>query len=165
MTMSGRMAALLRGQEFPPAAAMPVFHCLVAGEPASQGSMRIAGGKVLPDNVRALKVWRTAVNAEALETVLKRRVKYGAALWPAGAIGLALVFWCMPRPPSTDPALVLHNEKPDLDKLQRAVLDALKGVLYADDCQVQTIRAVKYFTPGGETSGVEILAWREDLRS
>jgi len=33
--------------------------------------------------------------------------------------------------------------RPDIDKLCRAVLDALTGVIYADDAQVQTLVAVK----------------------
>ena len=37
--------------------------------------------------------------------------------------------------------------KPDLDKLCRAVLDSLTGVIYADDAQVIQLTAGKYYSP------------------
>jgi Holliday junction resolvase RusA-like endonuclease len=42
-----------------------------------------------------------------------------------------------------------HVTKPDLDKLARCVLDALTGVVYADDSQVVGINASKCY--GAET--------------
>lgn len=36
-------------------------------------------------------------------------------------------------------------KKPDTDNLMKAVLDALNGVAYFDDCQVQTICATKRY--------------------
>ncbi len=41
----------------------------------------------------------------------------------------------------------------DLDKLVRAVLDALTGVVYVDDCQVVVIGATKQF---GDRPGVDV---------
>src|SRR5215813_9909405 len=42
----------------------------------------------------------------------------------------------MPRPKSLPKKILEPLKRPDLDKLVRAVLDALKGVLYRDDSQV-----------------------------
>lgn len=39
-----------------------------------------------------------------------------------------------------------HAQKPDCDKLLRGTLDALKGVLWNDDCQVRAIEATKDWT-------------------
>lgn len=50
--------------------------------------------------------------------------------------------------------------KPDLDKLVRAVLDGLTGVLYRDDSQVATILAEKLYTDPGDKPGVTISAKR-----
>jgi Holliday junction resolvase RusA-like endonuclease len=44
--------------------------------------------------------------------------------------------------------------RPDLDKLCRAVLDALTGIAYKDDQQVVTLNANKTY---GERAGVFIL--------
>lgn len=38
-----------------------------------------------------------------------------------------------------------HTVRPDVDNLIKAVLDALKGLLWADDKQVWGIRAKKYY--------------------
>jgi Holliday junction resolvase RusA-like endonuclease len=40
-----------------------------------------------------------------------------------------------------------YPKRPDLDKLVRAVLDALTGVCYLDDSQVTRIEAEKNFDP------------------
>ena len=42
---------------------------------------------------------------------------------------------------------VLHIAKPDSDNLAKAVLDALNGVLYYDDCQVAELVVRKYYCP------------------
>lgn len=49
--------------------------------------------------------------------------------------------------------------KPDLDKLQRAVLDALTGVAFHDDAQVVSISAKKYYAPHDH---VRVAVWRVD---
>ncbi len=64
----------------------------------------------------------------------------------AGPVSLAIVFY-LPRPKShfgtgrksgtlKASAPRHHVQKPDSDKLLRGVKDALKGVIYRDDCQV-----------------------------
>lgn len=46
--------------------------------------------------------------------------------------------------------------KPDLDKLARAVLDALTGVAFRDDSQVVRLEASKVYDDTGTGPGVEI---------
>jgi crossover junction endodeoxyribonuclease RusA len=48
-------------------------------------------------------------------------------------------------------APIYHTSKPDVDKLQRALLDALKLVVWHDDSQVADVRARKVY----ETEWVE----------
>ena len=44
-----------------------------------------------------------------------------------------------------------HKQKPDLDNLCKAVLDALNGICWADDSQVCQIRAGKAWRTEGQT--------------
>ena len=44
-----------------------------------------------------------------------------------------------------------HKQKPDLDNLAKAVLDALNGICWADDSQVCQIRASKAWRTEGQT--------------
>ena len=44
-----------------------------------------------------------------------------------------------------------HAQKPDLDNLCKAVLDALNGICWADDSQVCQIRASKAWRTEGQT--------------
>lgn len=48
-------------------------------------------------------------------------------------------------------------KKPDLDKLSRAILDALTGIAFGDDSQVTHLCATKRLAEIGETPGVRIL--------
>lgn len=46
--------------------------------------------------------------------------------------------------------------KPDLDKLERLVLDAFTGVVYLDDAQVTKVDKEKEYAEGAEKSGVYV---------
>lgn len=49
--------------------------------------------------------------------------------------------------------------RPDVDKLERAVLDALTGVAFADDCQVcEVIKSKVYADPGDEGASITVEA-------
>lgn len=54
------------------------------------------------------------------------------------AVSLAVLFE-LPRPTSLPKRVTAHTKKPDLDKLARAVKDALKGIVWKDDSQVVEI--------------------------
>lgn len=57
-----------------------------------------------------------------------------------------------------------HTQKPDRDKLERAVLDALTGVAYVDDSQVVAGIALKRWADEGEPAGVHItIALEEEI--
>ena len=64
----------------------------------------------------------------------------------------------MPRPKSapkrSTPAAI---KRPDIDKLARAVLDALTGVWLEDDSHVVCLRATKRIALPGELPGVAIV--------
>lgn len=106
----------------------------IPGTPAPQGSMR---GYIVKDRVNMVSdnpktvPWRHAIAAEV-------RAEIGnVVLYPKPLpVSLSLEF-IMPRR-KAEPVRVTrpHTRKPDLDKLIRATLDALTGLVYDDDSQV-----------------------------
>jgi Holliday junction resolvase RusA-like endonuclease len=66
----------------------------------------------------------------------------------------ARIYFGLPIPKSETKAnklLMLHRKKfptkkPDLDNLAKAVLDALNGVAYKDDCQIVTMLSKKSYS-------------------
>lgn len=76
--------------------------------------------------------------------------------FPRGtAVHLSATF-LLPRPVSLPKKVLAATKKPDLDKLLRAVKDALTGVLWSDDSQVVTITAGKRYAATEEGPGVSI---------
>jgi len=111
----------------------------VVGTPSTQGSMRafMAGGKPVvaqggsAASRAALSSWREAVAAEA------RAVFAGAEVLRC-PVQVRLNFRLL-RPasaPKTTRTWPINARSGDVDKLARAVLDAITGVLVADDSQV-----------------------------
>lgn len=123
----------------------------VPGTPAPQGSKSfkgIRGGRgLLVESSKALGPWR-------------ERVALAAHPHADGLIGGAVAIrldFVMPRPKSapkrSTPAAV---KRPDIDKLSRAILDAITGILIADDSQVVTLYATKRLAEIDEIGGVTI---------
>ena len=122
----------------------------VRGMPTPQGSMRafVRGGKpIITTTSRGLKGWRDlvafAANAAAQDQ--------DAEMVEKGAVHLDIMFF-LPKPKSEPKTRrTWPDRRPDLDKLVRAVLDALTGVAYRDDGQVVSLMATKdWGTPGVE---------------
>lgn len=121
----------------------------VPGSPAPQGSKRHVGRGILVESSKAVGPWRERVALAA------HNAMNGQALLP-GPITLTLAF-VLPRPKSapkrsTPPAI----KRPDIDKLARSCFDALSGVIYRDDAQVNDCHATKRLAEIGETPGVTI---------
>jgi crossover junction endodeoxyribonuclease RusA len=118
------------------------------GIPVPQGSMRSfrhrTTGKVVTMADRPdLGTWRQTIAAAA--------VAQGAAIplpMTATAIRLTATFY-LPRPKSLSRRVRHPHKRPDLDKLLRALLDALTGIAWADDGQVVRFGDVEkvYATP------------------
>ena len=119
----------------------------IPGIPAPQGSKRHVGRGILIESSKRVAPWRAVVAltvGEHTTHVIN------------GPVSLILRF-VMPRPKatpkrSTPPAV----KKPDLDKLARAVLDALSGVAYRDDSQVVSLDASKRLAEPGELPGLKL---------
>lgn len=109
--------------------------------PLSWARAAVAVGKspravVTADN-EASKGWEQLVREQAQGAA-------GATMF-TGPIAVAIVFR-LPRPQRPK-----HKQhcitRPDIDKLSRAVLDALTGVFYADDARVVELRVRKLYAP------------------
>lgn len=119
----------------------------VPGLPAPQGSHRHVGGGRLIESSNKVKPWRTAVARTAREYI-DRPLE--------GPVEVHVEF-NMPRPKAwgrkrDDPMTV----RPDLDKLLRAVDDALTGVAFRDDSQVTRLIGHKRRAPHGAPTGALI---------
>lgn len=122
----------------------------VYGIPVTQGSMSAPrAGVVIHKETRELKTWRKTVLVAAMANGY---VGVGPA-YEEGPWKVELVFW-LPRPRTVKRAM--PTARFDLDKLQRAVLDALTGYLWFDDGQVVECHAWKRYADDGEKPGVEI---------
>ncbi len=129
------------------------FQWFVEGTPITKGSFNFfrKGNRVIvrPADKR-LDGWEENIRIAATEAVA------GA---PPSERGWTVRLKFFLRRPKTvkriDP-----TTKPDLDKLVRAVLDPLTGVVYNDDCQVVDIHARKYYVDDEmslrQETGVEI---------
>jgi Holliday junction resolvase RusA-like endonuclease len=112
------------------------FEMFVDGVPAPQGSKSLSRSGVMYEANKNLKPWRKEVTA--------------AASWVAGP-GFELmqgplivsIWFTMPRPPTVKRES--PSVKPDLDKMCRAVLDSLSGIVYKDDAQIIRIDAIESY--------------------
>jgi Holliday junction resolvase RusA-like endonuclease len=126
----------------------------VPGVPVPQGSKSVSrSGHLYDVNAKTLKPWRRQI-ADTIK-----------AMDPPGVIdapvALSVVF-CFPRPKShfnksglTTKAPRMHQSKPDLDKLVRALGDgvATDAHLLKDDSQIVSINAQKRYCVGDEPAG------------
>lgn len=117
--------------------ALDVF---VPGLPRPQGSMRpIPVGqhvRLVDGGGTNLAAWRFAISEAA------------AGSWDAhpidGPVSMMIDFY-LPRPASAPKARLYPDRRPDIDKLARAVLDALTGIVFTDDSRVIGVQACKWY--------------------
>lgn len=126
----------------------------VPGTPMAQGSKRHVGNGVLIESSKGLKPWRAEIIAAAIEAAstseewyaeLSPRPTYAAYLTftfsrPKGHYSTGVKGGLKPSAPD------YKASRPDLDKLVRAVFDALthSGVI-ADDSQIVKLIGVKQY--------------------
>lgn len=137
----------------------------VQGIPVPQGSKRafvVRGKPILTEEAGVRhKTWRHDIRSK------------GEDIWNAapadGPVTVRLIFR-FPRPLShygtggnrnvmKATAPMRHTQKPDIDKLSRAVLDALTGVVWVDDDQIDLLVASKVWATTDEAMplpGVEV---------
>ena len=130
----------------------------VPGDPAPQGSKRYLGDGRMAESSKRVAPWRADIRAVA-EAMMEPRHE---ALW-AAPVYVQLDFY-LSRPKShygtgrnaqkIKESAPKWPGRPDVDKLARAVLDALTGLVIADDSTVVELLASKAY---GRRPGVAVL--------
>lgn len=133
----------------------PTITFRVASVPVPKGSMKafVRGGRpILTSDNPSLKGWEAIVRAQAQAHI--------PALIP-GPVSVSLAFACKRTQSLPKRREVAHQTKPDVDKLARAVLDALTGVAFSDDAQVTKLACTKRYALEGEQPGVLVTLAQE----
>lgn len=121
-----------------------------AGIPRPKGSKRHVGGGRMIESSKHLKGWEDEVARCAREAYSGDQL--------VGPLTVSVVF-VFPRPKRLreDEVAAPHTSPSDLDKLQRAVGDALtSSEIIKDDAQINTWHAHKRRAEPGETPGARI---------
>lgn len=129
----------------------------VLGTPRPQGSHRLVAGRILDDNP-GLRAWRQRIT-HAARTACTQAALFGRPAIP-GPVLLAAEF----RFPAPARSRWPHAPAgpPDLDKLLRAVCDALTTAdVWEDDARVVGITASKSWTTGPAGVRCTITPWEQ----
>ena len=119
-------------------------HFTVFGTPQPQGSLRAFIPKgwtrpVLTSSNKSLRSWRQEVASAAVVAMSRDR---RAESWRP--VTLKALFY-FDRPRSLSKRITEKSTRPDLDKLVRALGDALAGICYERDSQINRIVAQKEY--------------------
>lgn len=146
---------------------MSSIEFFVPGTPIAQGSKRHVGNGVLIESAKGLKDWRRAITDAAYT------YRFQQEQW-TGPVSVYVTFYVArpkshhvandPARPVKDSAPMWPTSKPDIDKLTRAVLDAVTDAgVWRDDSQVISVEAIKGYvgfgaqtTPGVSVRAVEV---------
>ena len=138
-----------------------IIEFFVPGIPKTAGSKRAfinkkTGRPIITDDCKTGKDWKADIKAFALK-VFKDNPHRGPVIIEMRFIfGRPGYHYGIGRNAGTlkpQYALVQHTKKPDIDKLSRAVLDGLTGIIWHDDSQIYKKLCIK--TYGGKP-GVDI---------
>ena len=120
----------------------------VTGTPIPKGSMRAFNGKTRPivthDN-RRTKPWQTAVKQACVQAMNEHEVELFDG---------PVAVWCLFTISQPKSVTRKHpSTKPDLDKLQRVIGDALEGTLLTNDSRIVEWQVSKIY---GLEEGVKV---------
>jgi Holliday junction resolvase RusA-like endonuclease len=141
----------------------------VTGTPAPKGSKKAfvnhATGRVvvMDDNHASKKAWHAAVYAAAFQATRGGRSPYRDQ-----PLAIRLTFY-LARPKGhyakrggLKPSAPRYpSVKPDIDKLARATIDPLEGIVFDGDSRIVVLHASKCYADQGE-AGVSIKVWGID---
>lgn len=129
----------------------------VLGVPVPQGSKRAfktkSGAVVMTEGATAEaakrhKSWRAEVTDAARAVAPPEPF--------AGPVAVSLRFRFLPV--ASDPYRTYHVSSPDIDKLARSCLDAMKVArIYVDDSRVWSLYVTKTYAEAGQAPGVDVL--------
>lgn len=124
-------------------------------DPATQGSKRHVGHGIMRETNLRLPAWRSLVADAALATklpLINEPVSIAITFRFLRAKGHYNKSGLSPNAPSH----LTSKQKGDIDKLTRAILDALTGTLLHDDSQVVQLSAHKRYCTPDEKPGALI---------
>lgn len=107
---------------------------------------------VTSDN-KSVKGWEESVRAAIQQQA--------AGVFFVGPVTVRIRFE-LPKPKSMKRGITEHTKKPDVDKLARGSLDAMKGTLWADDSQVTDLHVTKHYAGGQPQAFIEVDGERID---
>lgn len=118
----------------------------VLGKAQPQGSIKafMIGGKprLTSDNTK-MKPYRQQVGWSALDARTDAGYS-GLFAEKHVAVGVDIKFY-FAKPPSISKKRIHVVVKPDIDKICRSSIDAMTGILYADDAQIISLTAIKEY--------------------
>lgn len=131
---------------------MPTVSFFVVGVPVAQPRHRVGSGfggrprAYLPAD-HAVHAWRACVTMVARSSCPKPL---------SGPLELSLTF-LLPRPKRLrQGSRVRHTAKPDRSNLEKAVEDAMNGIVWGDDSQVCAGEVEKWYAASDESPGVRV---------
>lgn len=150
----------------------PILDFVVYGKPEQQGSVKSWGGGRYADTNKNLKPWRADVSSAAVDAI--RALGEGdddaasdvEPVFPLGGpLGVVCEFTVRKPTGAPKTRVTYPDKRPDLDKLLRAILDALSAAgVYRDDSQVVNIQTTKTFPNQDRwslpTPGVRVTVYR-----
>lgn len=130
----------------------------VEGTPRPQGSKRHVGNGIMVESSKHVANWRSWVRLKASEACQGQMPIVGPV-----RVNVEFSF-DRPKAHSTSKGLrstapVFKSSKPDIDKLLRAVLDALTAICFVDDSQVVATFCTKKYSTAAVTR-IEVFACR-----
>lgn len=139
---------------------------IVPGKPEPQGDLASGRAGKLYHKNKALRPWRDVVHDQGVAAMAGHwRIRHqpqgpGAIPLFERAVEVSIEF-VLKRPVSYPKTRTPDAvKKPDTDKLTRAILDALTGVVWQDDSQVVRFRDIHKRTAElGETPGCVVQIW------
>lgn len=112
----------------------------INGEPRAKGRPRVAMGRLIPDN-------STAAEEVHIANLGRKAMRGGSPMVGPIRMRLEAVFEMPISWPKKvrDLERLEHVSKPDLDNIEKLVLDALNGIVYLDDAQIcEVIKRKRY---------------------
>jgi len=117
----------------------------VTGVAKPKGSMKA----FIPKGWNRPVLTSTSSSVKTWEQTIRHVAQDHANAYTTDPVRVRLRF-ALPRPKSLSRHVCSHTKRPDVDKLARACLDALTGILWHDDSQVTSLTAIKTYADQSE---------------
>jgi Holliday junction resolvase RusA-like endonuclease len=137
---------------------MTDYEFFIPGQPVAKGRPRFNSFQK-----RAYTPDKTANYERRVRSIIQAMLLQAGRREPyQGSVGITFTFY-MARPNSHTKKQRLaydHLTRPDLDNLEKAIMDAMNGIVYKDDSQVCRKKSEKRYGPDGAIGArVEVGMW------